>query len=210
MYTWANSISKGVSRERGGGFTVTEMTLEFRTVVFLVGAQRQQSQGLVCGLASPGTGPPPLLQASIPGPSRPAHPARLLSPAQGSLTPPVVGSVHPTCPPLQGQEAAQVPVKHSAHHEHGGVVSLWKGAHGHPPTLPAGLGPLPCPSAGPAEGGPSHPHQHCGWDPRSPVGGEELCPSQVTPEGCWAGRTRFSPRRGVLAPQVQPAPCPLQ
>lgn len=37
LYMWANSISKGVSRERGGGFTVTEMTLEFSTVVFLAG-----------------------------------------------------------------------------------------------------------------------------------------------------------------------------
>lgn len=35
LYMWANSISKGVSRDRGGGFTVTEMTLELRTVVFL-------------------------------------------------------------------------------------------------------------------------------------------------------------------------------
>lgn len=42
---WANSISKGVSRERGGGFTVTEMTLEFRTVVFLGGASRPR-QGI--------------------------------------------------------------------------------------------------------------------------------------------------------------------
>lgn len=40
LYMWANSISKGVSRERGGGFTVTEMTLEFRTVVFLGSASR--------------------------------------------------------------------------------------------------------------------------------------------------------------------------
>lgn len=35
LYMWANSISKGVSSDRGGGFTVTEMTLELRTVVFL-------------------------------------------------------------------------------------------------------------------------------------------------------------------------------
>ena len=44
LYMWANSISKGVSRERGGGFTVTEMTLEFRTVVFL-GDSRQAMLG---------------------------------------------------------------------------------------------------------------------------------------------------------------------
>lgn len=43
LYRWANSISKGVSRERGGGFTVTEMTLEFSTVVFL--GQSQQVSG---------------------------------------------------------------------------------------------------------------------------------------------------------------------
>lgn len=35
MYRWENSISKGVRRDRGNGFTVTEMTLEFRTVLFL-------------------------------------------------------------------------------------------------------------------------------------------------------------------------------
>lgn len=35
LYRWENSISKGVRRDRGNGFTVTEMTLEFRTVLFL-------------------------------------------------------------------------------------------------------------------------------------------------------------------------------
>lgn len=35
MYRWENSISRGVSRVRGDGFTVTEMTLEFSTVAFL-------------------------------------------------------------------------------------------------------------------------------------------------------------------------------
>lgn len=52
MYMWANSISKGVSRERGGGFTVTEMTLELRTVVFL-----GESRGRV-GVGSPRPGLP--------------------------------------------------------------------------------------------------------------------------------------------------------
>lgn len=46
LYTWANSISKGVSRERGGGFTVTEMTLEFSTVVFLGQSQQAASASL--------------------------------------------------------------------------------------------------------------------------------------------------------------------
>lgn len=41
LYMWANSISKGVRRERGGGFTVTEITLEFRTVVFLQETEAQ-------------------------------------------------------------------------------------------------------------------------------------------------------------------------
>lgn len=54
LYMWANSISKGVSRERGGGFTVTEMTLEFRTVVFL------GSHGRVRGSGSPFPECPPM------------------------------------------------------------------------------------------------------------------------------------------------------
>lgn len=44
MYKWENSISIGVSSERGAGFTVTEMTLEFRTVVFL-GRKHSMSKG---------------------------------------------------------------------------------------------------------------------------------------------------------------------
>lgn len=35
LYRWENSISRGVRKDRGNGFTVTEMTLEFRTVLFL-------------------------------------------------------------------------------------------------------------------------------------------------------------------------------
>lgn len=35
MYRWENSTSKGVRRDLGNGFTVTEMTLEFKTVLFL-------------------------------------------------------------------------------------------------------------------------------------------------------------------------------
>lgn len=41
LYKWENSISKGVRRDRGNGFTVTEMTLEFRTVLFL-GRRREK------------------------------------------------------------------------------------------------------------------------------------------------------------------------
>ena len=88
---WANSISKGVSRERGGGFTVTEMTLEFRTVVFL-----GDSQWAMLGSGAPGLGlaflalhppepaspgshcPPPDLASSAP--QLPARPPQALYP----------------------------------------------------------------------------------------------------------------------------------
>lgn len=91
MYTWANSISKGVSRERGGGFTVTEMTLEFRTVVFLGQSQQVESGGRgayqPCG---PSPGPPsslPHMAAAAtsagPGPASPMCP-----------TPPPAPSTH--------------------------------------------------------------------------------------------------------------------
>lgn len=49
LYMWANSISRGVSSDRGGGFTVTEMTLELRTVVFLGAAKHKGCQR--CGVA---------------------------------------------------------------------------------------------------------------------------------------------------------------
>lgn len=52
LYMWANSISKGVSSDRGGGFTVTEMTLELRTVVFL-GTSKQQRLSEVWGGTEP-------------------------------------------------------------------------------------------------------------------------------------------------------------
>lgn len=95
MYMWANSISNGVSRERGGGFTVTEITLEFRTVVFL------GSQGRVRGSRSPLSRVPTYAQC----------PCLPTSPRWASPTP-------AQCPPLKGQEAAQVPVEHGAHHKH--------------------------------------------------------------------------------------------
>lgn len=45
---WANSISKGVSRERGGGFTVTEMTLEFRIHKVELKRGSRHLQGQLC------------------------------------------------------------------------------------------------------------------------------------------------------------------
>lgn len=54
LYRWENSISKGVRRDRGNGFTVTEMTLEFRTVLFLGRrAKRDALKGLREGDESP-------------------------------------------------------------------------------------------------------------------------------------------------------------
>lgn len=50
LYMWANSISKGVSRDRGGGFTVTEMTLELRTVVFLGTSKKQRLLEVLGGM----------------------------------------------------------------------------------------------------------------------------------------------------------------
>lgn len=44
LYRWENSISRGVRRDRGNGFTVTEMTLELRTVLFL--GRRGQREAL--------------------------------------------------------------------------------------------------------------------------------------------------------------------
>ena len=66
LYMWANSISKGVSRERGGGFTVTEMTLEFRTVVFL-----GDSQWAMLGSGAPRLGLAFLALHPQPRPPRP-------------------------------------------------------------------------------------------------------------------------------------------
>lgn len=70
LYMWANSISKGVSRERGGGFTVTEMTLEFRTVVFLGGVSRP-GQGVRDPFCE-ARGPFPARPPPLPPPSPPA------------------------------------------------------------------------------------------------------------------------------------------
>lgn len=58
LYMWANSISKGVSRDRGGGFTVTEMTLELRTVVFL-GTSKHQRLSEVWNGSEPALYPSP-------------------------------------------------------------------------------------------------------------------------------------------------------
>lgn len=149
MYMWANSISKGVSRECGGGFTVTEMTLEFRMVVFL--GVRAASGGPrapfpECPLV-PVPLPPHLLQAGLPHTRLPGA----------------------WCPPLKGQEAAQVPVEHGAHHKHGRVVGLWKTGCQSPSSLLPSLDP-----GRPGSVGLLHPlqmqccHRRAGCLPRSP------------------------------------------
>lgn len=100
LYTWANSISKGVSRERGGGFTVTEMTLEFSTVVFLGQSQQAVSGGHRGDASPPSPSPeclPPARARGCPRcpriPSRPAGPPTSAGP--GSCP----GFCRARCPP---------------------------------------------------------------------------------------------------------------
>lgn len=97
LYMWANSIAKGVSRERGGGFTVTEMTLEFRTVVFLGSQQAGQGAGTpsVRPAAPPWTPATPTSSVGLPTPLLPMDPSVPTSEGPGSCP----GSDRARCPP---------------------------------------------------------------------------------------------------------------
>lgn len=156
LYRWANSISKGVSRERGGGFTVTEMTLEFSTVVFL--GQSQQVSGEAGGRGRKGQASPPspspeclpLAHAPPPChvPSRPAGPPTSAGP--GSCP----GFCRARCPPRT--QTSHQPL------EGGTAVTLSRlpqpGPHssvGKRSPREEAQAPWSCPP-------PSH-TQHCGW-----------------------------------------------